>query len=383
MDDDITFGASVWATPNNNTTVLSSPIQDDHPSFSRISSSPVKDDGFDDFDSFGTPADFASTGGDVDDFGDFGDFGEAQEAESGFADDAGFDEQARWAGPSSREWEALRLDPLPSRAGLEGQINNILGPLWATDDLSQAFTDEDIREVGGLNQVLITPESRSLYQALFPPTPPSAQPPNWTRSRIRRQHLIALGVPVNIDEFLPQAKSKPMPALHITTRPMSAPPGPRQQPSNSGANSTSNSRNNSRVGTPVQPPSRGAPSVASQLGLGPKPQLDEQTISDLLELTEDNLSLLPLHHLEAHLTSLQAQTSKTSALLTYLLQTRDALQQDSETYNKLIGELVGEAQKMKTGIGKGRTAMRRDSGIPEDLHSSDVLLTVMVNEGVI
>lgn len=74
----------------------------------------------------------------------------------------------------------------------------------------------------------------------------------------------------------------------------------------------------------------------------------------------DQLSLLPLASLEACLSDLRTQTQNTSALLTYLLQTKDALQQDSETYNRLIAELVGEAQKMKT---VGRTPSRRGSGI--------------------
>jgi Domain of unknown function (DUF5102) len=74
----------------------------------------------------------------------------------------------------------------------------------------------------------------------------------------------------------------------------------------------------------------------------------------------DQLPLLPLASLEANLSELRTQTQNTSALLTYLLQTRDALQQDSETYNKLIGELVGEAQKMKT-VGGGSLS-RRGSG---------------------
>lgn len=47
-------------------------------------------------------------------------------------------------------------------------------------------------------------------------------------------------------------------------------------------------------------------------------------------------------------------TVNTSTLLTHLLQQREALQQDSETYNGLIAGLVGEAQKMKSGS-KGRT----------------------------
>jgi hypothetical protein len=209
------------------------------------------------------------------------------------------------------------------------------------------------------------------------------QPPNWTRSRIRRQHLITLGVPVNLDEVLPHAGSKPLPALHISGgRPMSAPPVSRN------GSQTPNGRTtprNSRAGTPVQ--SAGLPTTGSsrkgavaQLGLGPKPQVDEQRIGELLALKPgmyylirviftdinagrviDQLSLLPLASLEAYLSELQTQTQNTSALLTHLLQTKDALQQDSETYNKLIGELVGEAQKMKT-VG-GKSLSRRGSGI--------------------
>ncbi|TFY75099.1 hypothetical protein EWM64_g8913 [Hericium alpestre] len=98
------------------------------------------------------------------------------------------------------------------------------------------------------------------------------------------------------------------------------------------------------------------------LGLGPKPELDVQKVEECLNLQTNDLSLLPIPALEAHLANIRAQTANTSTLLTYLLQTRDALQQDSETYNKLIAELVGEAQKMKTGVGKVRTPLRRGTG---------------------
>lgn len=66
----------------------------------------------------------------------------------------------------------------------------------------------------------------------------------------------------------------------------------------------------------------------------------------------------PLAALERHLADLRMQTANTSSLLTYLLQSRDALQQDSETYNGLIAELVGEAQKIKSGKPK-RTMSKR------------------------
>lgn len=158
---------------------------------------------------------------------------------------------------------------------------------------------------------------------------------------------------------------------------MSAPPVSRN-------GSRTPNGHNSRAGTPVQnasPSTTGSSrkGAAAQLGLGPKPQLDEPRIGELLALKPgaylfrvmliftyinagrviDQLSLLPLASLEAYLSELRTQTQNTSALLTYVLQTKDALQQDSETYNKLIGELVGEAQKMKT-VG-GKSLSRRGS----------------------
>jgi hypothetical protein len=66
----------------------------------------------------------------------------------------------------------------------------------------------------------------------------------------------------------------------------------------------------------------------------------------------ESLTLLPPATLESRLADIRTQTAQTSALLKYLLQSREALQQDSEAYNKLIAELVGEAQKIKTGKGR-------------------------------
>jgi hypothetical protein len=66
--------------------------------------------------------------------------------------------------------------------------------------------------------------------------------------------------------------------------------------------------------------------------------------------------------LEGHRTNIELQTANVSALLTYLLQARDTLQQDSEMFNKQIGELILEAQKKKT-TSKGGTPSRRGTGI--------------------
>ncbi|PCH41465.1 hypothetical protein WOLCODRAFT_137405 [Wolfiporia cocos MD-104 SS10] len=354
MDDDFSLGASVWGAPAS----PFAPAKPLAPAFSPIS--PASADGFDDFDDFTTPAETIVASGDEaeDDFGDFGDFGEAAQGAPAFEDAAFGDEDPRVPGPSSgADWEPLRLDPLPPRQDLQDQVDEILGPLWATIDMS-LLTDEDIRQVSGLNQTLVTPESRELFGVILPNTPPALQPVNWTRSRIRRRHLISLGIPVNLDEVLPRANGK-LPALEISTRPMSAPPGPRTAPAPR-APLPSGSRSGSRAGTPrpgtPQTSTGTVSSVAAQLRLGPRPDMDEAKLTQLLDLDPDKLTLQPISSLEKCLADMQSQTVRTSAVLTYLLQTRDALRQDSETYNKLIGELVGEAQKIKTGkrIGGGK-----------------------------
>ncbi|KAH7930703.1 hypothetical protein BV22DRAFT_1028145 [Leucogyrophana mollusca] len=376
MDDDFNFNASVWGAPSDPTRLAT--ITTAFPTLSSPGPSTSQTQ-FDDFDDFHTPpqTDHDPSVAQDDDFGDFGDFGEAEEMGSagGFGEGVGGDfgqelggdfgqefeggfseeEVTPVAGPSQTTWEPFRPSPATPREELERQIDEILGPVWS-DDLSALTTDEDIRQVEGISQVLVTSESRHLYNLLVKP-PSLLEPINWTRSRIRQQHLISLGIPVNLDEIMPHASGKPLPPLQISTRPMSAPPGARNGPLRG---TPAVSRSNSRAGTPrsgTPQPTRSGPTSVSQLGLGPKPVLDDQRVNELLELDADQLPLLPLAKLERYLADLRTQTTNTSSLLTHLLQTRDALQQDSETYNKLIAELVSEAQKSKTG--KGRTAGKR------------------------
>jgi len=115
--------------------------------------------------------------------------------------------------------------------------------------------------------------SKRAFQAYVSASTPQIQPVNWIRSRTRRQHFISLGIPINLDEVLPRTLEK-IPALQISTRPRSAPPGPRQ--------SRPGSRVGSRAGSPEKK-SRGA--TANGLRLGPKPVLDNATISGLLNLS--------------------------------------------------------------------------------------------------
>jgi hypothetical protein len=159
--------------------------------------------------------------------------------------------------------------------------------------------------------------SRALYTTLFQTSPPSTQPANWTRSRIRRRHLVSLGIPVNLDEMLPHSSAKPLPALQITTRPMSAPPGPRNasnpridriaSPPLGGASSASNSR----AATPVQgrsPLARNGAAFAPQVGLGPKPALDEAQIERMLAFSQGTLSDPVFAHCLTHFSFAFLQT---------------------------------------------------------------------------
>lgn len=115
--------------------------------------------------------------------------------------------------------------------------------------------------------------SKEVFQAYMSTSTPQIHPVNWIRSRTRRQHLISLGIPINLDEVLPRTLEK-IPALEISIRPSSAPPGPRQ------------SRPGSSVGSrAVSPEKKLRGAVANELRLGPKPILDNTIISGLLNLS--------------------------------------------------------------------------------------------------
>ena len=87
---------------------------------------------------------------------------------------------------------------------------------------------------------------------------------------------------MNLDEVLPHANGKALPALQITTRPVSAPPGPRGI--GRVASPSPASASNSRPSTP-KPSALARASSATQTGLGPKPEIDEAKIDQVLALS--------------------------------------------------------------------------------------------------
>lgn len=153
MDDDLTFGTSVWATSEPVTSGQDVMKSQAASSYAQLDDTQLAFG--DEFDDFETPVEVLQDGlNDNDDFGDFGDFGEAQTNSS--TEPAAFDD-FRIAGSSTQDWNQLILDPFPSRSSLERQINDILGPLWNYEDIADVTTDEPIREAEGISQILITP----------------------------------------------------------------------------------------------------------------------------------------------------------------------------------------------------------------------------------
>lgn len=152
MEDDLTFGASVWGS-----SVIPDTLSPTKPSISLSTAMPPSapesdfdDSGFDDFEDFNTAPTSAVEGND--DFGDFEEYGDDATVTTGF------ETQVLLDGLAPQDWHALRLDPLPERSELEAEIQEILRPIWADEDISQVTTDEPIREVEGIAQILITPE---------------------------------------------------------------------------------------------------------------------------------------------------------------------------------------------------------------------------------
>ena len=191
MDDDLTFGTSVWATSEPltaNNSLLPSTISP-HSNVGVFTQPKSTFD--DDFADFGasTEAQGIPT---EDDFGDFGGFGEVVELDDAPATSLGQVDDFRIAGPSSYSWRPLSLNPIPSRSTLERMINETLSPIWSQEDIADVTTDDPIREVEGLAQVLITPSRcarNRILSSLSTHVPPVAE---CTKTYCKRRHRRSL-----------------------------------------------------------------------------------------------------------------------------------------------------------------------------------------------
>jgi Domain of unknown function (DUF5102) len=68
---------------------------------------------------------------------------------------------------------------------------------------STALTAEAERQVPGVGQVLVTEEQRATLAVLLEDGGRSKRGVNWRRSRARREMLVRLGIPIDLDEVKP------------------------------------------------------------------------------------------------------------------------------------------------------------------------------------
>ncbi len=348
------------------------------------------DDGFDDFDE---PTAGGAVTGTNDDFGDFDDFetGGAQD-DAGFGDDDfdddSFDQpavpiaQAAPAEPTpapvaARTWSTLEVTSRSNRIDLADSVKSLLPLATAAEE---HLSNVGLRQVEGPSQVLVSGESRQLWIDLT--SFPSMQPIDWVRSKTRRDYLISMGVPVNLDEIHSSfasgsGGSRQMPTLQLKYESQND-----RTPGSSGSNGSLPQRSSSLKltgnGSSAQAAQRSAstsnsprngnssPALGSstnrermaerrmqELGLGPAPQVDLRRAQELISKTEDELTLLSLPALKSMRRELNTLTTSASSLLTHHLTLRESYQADSEMYNSMIKELVTGAASRFSGGGSG------------------------------
>lgn len=366
------------------------------------------------FDDYGEPS--AAATATHDDFGDFDDFetgdapNDADFGDDGFGDDDTFDQPGNGsqapaatavptpAPASTRTWTSLNVTPSSKRLELSDSVTALL-PLSTAAEAE--LTNAPLRQVEGPSQVLVSSGSRQLFTDLT--SMPSVRPIDWVRSRTRRDYLISMGVPVNLDEihstFSSGSNSRQLPPLQLKydsnakrasgSSSHDSNPSLLQRssslkiagngPSSSGSGqarsaSTSNSPRNGNA-SPALGSSANRERIAErrmqELGLGPAPQVDLKRAEDLVGKTEDQLTLLSLPALKSMLRELNSLTTSTSSLLTHHLTLRESYQADSEMYNAMIKELVtGAANRIGSGAGGGSTG----SGGRGDMRRSNTMM---------
>ena len=179
----------------------------------------------------------------------------------------------------------------------------------------------------------LSDRSLSLWQQLV--SPPPMQPPNWTRSRIRRLFLVSLGVPVDLDEILPPSKQKRLvlPNINLGSPRPSTNPMERLKHSNTNDSTTSL---DSKTGAPKRPKRTG-----TAKGPAPPPDFDANGAALVAATTEEAMKGFTEEELKKHISDLEVTNKKASAVLEYWLQRKDESLKEKEALEGVIENLVG------------------------------------------
>jgi hypothetical protein len=185
--------------------------------------------------------------------------------------------------------------------------------------------------------------SRSLWKQLI--TPPPLQPPNWTKSRIRRLFLVSLGVPVDLDEILPPSKQKKLVLPDIK---LESPSRPSESDKTIGsvARLKSQAANGSNASVDSAQSASKTPRRRPR-GPAPPPELDLGAVKRLCATTSEKLNGLTDDELQAHVKSLEFMAERTSEVLEYWLKRRDGARKEKEAFEGVIENLVRHARRVR------------------------------------
>ena len=216
----------------------------------------------------------------------------------------------------------------------------------ATTDLDSIALPEPIPDSSA---IFPSERSRSLWKQLL--TPPPLQPPNWTKSRIRRLFLVSLGVPVDLDEILPPSKQKKLilPDINLdSSRRSESGPGPLGAVSRlkkSSANDSSQSLTSERSSSKTRSSNN---KKSSRRGPDPPPHdLSLTNVKRLCATTDEKIDGFTDHELQVHMQELEEMTTKTSELLEYWLKRRDLARAEKEAFEGVIENLVRHARRVR------------------------------------
>ncbi|KAJ2959447.1 hypothetical protein NQZ79_g5098 [Umbelopsis isabellina] len=346
----------------------------------------------DDFGEFGAFDETGQDGSGVDDdFGDFGDFGDVpqtesipveQEVEKHIEGIEGYVEALRERNLANvTEFldkffdETLTSTSTSTSLGLSTEAS----PKEAGSDFKHLAPHIEVSE--GSKALLTTEASLDLWNKLstdsvfYNPLTGAVGQFQWTRSEINKVYLRSLGVTINIDDAFNHTSSS-VPSSPYAEAPRSA--NARTSPSYLDARSPSplldrkrspkrnlHTKANSLSG--ISLPIRESSPVETKRS-EPEPELDIDVARAYCELTEGNIitfwsidekiislidfvietvRVFPSVKLTSIITDLTRLQRQAADYLQYLLDQREQLIMDSETYNDLISCIVGHAQRLR------------------------------------
>lgn len=325
-----------------------------------------------DFDDFGDFDDefVDAADNDDDDFGDFDDFEQAEESMEPITSEEKEEPEPKTPTEAELYVDVLENRPSDIRQFIDGYLNRMWGEASdsnkSIDEQQQEtdFVSSPLEQDENVTDILNTPCSRDLWSKLsrdtvfYNPVTGSVGQFQWTRSETNKAYLNALGVTFNFEEKSPTAIHSP--TGHSTTSHAATATKKRQTTMVDGKRSTTPG---SALSSPdaVQTHTRSASAtgglrvVTAKMDEGAKEakkeaeqemELDIDIARAYCELTEETIRVFPDVKLNAMVIELSRLQRQAADYLDNLLDQREQLKMDAETYNDLISCIVGHAQRL-------------------------------------